>query len=168
MSLADVTELDPTPSVLRPGGLGRDEALALGQRLAELSRMVERTLTDALAARGLTRNAWLLLTALDAEGVGVALPAGDWGARADLSPSSMSAAADLLYRAGWVNRWRDPDNRRSVLIALTEGGADAAATTRGVLVSTTPAVGRDVSAAQLRQLSELVALVLADGHGGRR
>lgn len=168
MSLANVTELDASPSVLRPGGLSRDEALALGQRLAELSRLVERTLTDALAARGLTRNAWLLLSTVDAEGVGVALPAGDWGARACLSPSSMSAAADLLYRAGWVNRWRDPDNRRSVLISLTESGAAAAVTTRAVLLTTTPVGGQAVSTEQLRQLSDLLALVLGQGRPAGR
>lgn len=166
MSLTDVTDLGMSPSVVDRAGLTPSESLtpieslALGERLARLSRLIERSMGEALNECGLTRNAWVLLSTMDAEGVGVALPAGEWGARARLSPSSMSAATDLLHRAGWVKRWRDPSNRRSVLVALAPEGAGVAENTRHVMAGAAPGTELGLSGGQLRQLSDLVACLL--------
>ncbi|MFN8077646.1 MAG: MarR family transcriptional regulator [Kineosporiaceae bacterium] len=160
MPLTDVTDLDMSPTVIDRSALTVEESLALGERLHRLSRLIERSMGELLADCGLTRNAWVLLSTLDAEGVAATSSAGDWGTRAGLSPSSMSAATDLLHRSGWVRRWRDPANRRSVLICLTPEGARAAQATRTVLAAARPGGGAGLSEPQLRQLSDLVARML--------
>jgi DNA-binding MarR family transcriptional regulator len=160
MSLTDVPAAE-APQVRRPEPLTRREAWELGERLAHLARLVERATSEALAGCGLTRNAWFLLSELDAVGVGVALPAGEWGTRADLSPSSMSAATDLLDRCGLVKRWRDPGNRRSVLVMLTPAGAKTCDEARTLLATVAPPVCEGLTARDLRDLSDLVARMLA-------
>jgi DNA-binding MarR family transcriptional regulator len=47
----------------------------------------------------------------------------DLAARHHVAPSTMSRTVDALVERGWVARTGAPDDRRKVLLALTEHGA---------------------------------------------
>jgi DNA-binding MarR family transcriptional regulator len=49
---------------------------------------------------------------------------GELAARHHVSPSTMSRTIDMLVRRDWVERRADPDDRRQVLLRLTDDGRD--------------------------------------------
>ena len=57
------------------------------------------------------------------------------GERTGLTPGSVTALLDRLETRGYISRVRPPDNRRVVLIALTEAGRDLA---RGIYTPLEP------------------------------
>jgi DNA-binding MarR family transcriptional regulator len=50
------------------------------------------------------------------------LPIGELGERRNLSPSGISRSVDRLVRAGLVERVTNPEDRRSLLVRLTDDG----------------------------------------------
>jgi DNA-binding MarR family transcriptional regulator len=50
------------------------------------------------------------------------LPIGELGLRRNLSPSGISRSVDRLAKLGLVERVTNPDDGRSLLVALTENG----------------------------------------------
>lgn len=50
------------------------------------------------------------------------LPIGELGERRNLSPSGISRSVDRLARVGLVERATNPDDRRSLLVRLTDDG----------------------------------------------
>lgn len=50
------------------------------------------------------------------------LPIGELGLRRNLSPSGISRSVDRLARLGLVERATNPDDRRSLLVAMTRTG----------------------------------------------
>ena len=80
---------------------------AVGQRFAGLHGLGR---TDVRA----------LVAIMDAARRGDALTAGSLGAAVELSSASVTALVDRLERAGHVRRVRDADDRRRVVLEMTE------------------------------------------------
>ena len=97
---------------MRPG-------IPVGLRLAQAAKVVGRAFNDALAEAGGSIPTWLVLTNLKA---------GDWRSQHDLAAAvgiegpTLTRHLDGLERAGIVQRRRDPENRRAVLVELTDAG----------------------------------------------
>ncbi|MBK9712930.1 MAG: MarR family transcriptional regulator [Kouleothrix sp.] len=53
------------------------------------------------------------------------LSLGDLAALQQVTPSTMSRAVDVLVRKAWVARQNDPNDRRQVVLTLTEEGVTA-------------------------------------------
>jgi DNA-binding MarR family transcriptional regulator len=92
------------PQLLRSMNVELD---AVGSRFAEMHDLGR---TDVRA----------LIAIMDAARGGGALTAGGLGAAVELSSASVTALVDRLERAGHVRRARDPEDRRRVVLEMTE------------------------------------------------
>ena len=95
-------------------------AMGLLGRLSRLSTHVAREIEKSFSERGLSASSFDVLATLRRS-----------GAPYRLSPGTMTNRIDQLEKAGLVERIANPEDRRSVIIALTEEGlrrVDEAAT----------------------------------------
>lgn len=68
-----------------------------------------------------------LIAIMDAARAGSALTAGGLGAAVDLSSASVTALVDRLERAGHVHRVRDADDRRRIVLEMSDTAMAAGA-----------------------------------------
>jgi DNA-binding MarR family transcriptional regulator len=93
--------------------------------LSSAHALVTERLTDALMARaGLAISEFEVLLSLHASGAPGVRP-GNLTGVTRLSQPAVSRLIDRLVQQGLVHRLADPDDRRAVLVALTDAGADA-------------------------------------------
>ena len=100
--------------------------MATVARLNRLSGLLNRRVADALDERGSSLGEFDVLSALRRQGPPYELMPSELSRRVMLSPSGMTHRIDLLQEAGLVNRRLDPSNRRSMPVALTAAGIEAA------------------------------------------
>ena len=93
---------------------------AVGQRFAELHGL-NRTDVRALVA------------IMDAARSGESLTAGRLGAAVDLSSASVTALLDRLEKVGHIRRTRDADDRRRVVLQMSDTAMTAGASYFGAL-----------------------------------
>jgi DNA-binding MarR family transcriptional regulator len=92
-------------------------------RIHGLNWRIRKMLDETLEQYGLTFADWKVMNSLRwAEGKPKKRSAGELARIADLSSGAMTNRLDQLEKAGLVERLRDPDDRRGVLVQLTEKG----------------------------------------------
>jgi DNA-binding MarR family transcriptional regulator len=94
------------------------------ERVQGINRRIKRMHDETLDQLGLTMSDWHVLTALRWAGAPYRRKAGELARRADLTSGAMTSRLDALEREGLVRRLRDPDDRRSVLVELTDEGRE--------------------------------------------
>ncbi len=99
-----------------------NEREALGMRLFHLMGALRMHFARDLAAHGLTFPQFMALCSLE-HAEGRASRMGDLAAVTHQSAASMTGIVDRLLERGLVERRQDPQDRRSVLVALTDEGA---------------------------------------------
>lgn len=106
-------------------GIDRQELGLLLRRLTvELQAVGDRF----AAIHGLNRSdARALVAIMDAARSGQALTAGALGTAVELSSASVTALLDRLERVGHVRRTRDADDRRRVVLEMSESAMAAGA-----------------------------------------
>jgi DNA-binding MarR family transcriptional regulator len=112
------------------GGVGdgsvdrRELALLLRRLTVELDAVGQRF----AEAHGLNRtDVRALVAIMDAARGGKSLTAGRLGAAVDLSSASVTALLDRLERAGHIRRIRDADDRRRVVLQMSDSAMAAGA-----------------------------------------
>lgn len=106
-------------------------AMGLLGRLGRLSTHIGREIEKTFAERGLSSSSFDVLATLRRSGPPYRLSPGDLLATTMVSSGTMTNRIDQLEKAGLVERLDNPDDRRGVIIALTEEGlkrVDEAAT----------------------------------------
>jgi len=93
-------------------------------RIGGIQYRIKRMHNETLEPLGLTLSDWHVLTALRWSGEPYRRKAGWLARRADLTSGAMTSRLDALEKEGLVRRLRDPDDRRSVLVELTEKGRE--------------------------------------------
>ncbi len=149
--------------------MGEDErqevALLLRRLSVELDAVGQRF--AALHALGRT-DVRALVAIMDAARRGEALTAGVLGQAVDLSSASVTALVDRLERAGHVRRVRDPQDRRRVVLEMSESAMAAGGQFFGGLNRDLLAAMADYSEEELavvhRFLSEVTAVVEQHAH----
>jgi DNA-binding MarR family transcriptional regulator len=97
------------------------DSTALVDDLIRAAAHLEPELEEALAEHGLTRPSYLVLLALlGAEGQ--RLSQRDLMASVKRTSGTLSVRLARLERAGYVERERDPDDRRGAIVTLTDRG----------------------------------------------
>jgi DNA-binding MarR family transcriptional regulator len=91
-------------------------------RILGIGRRFQKLLDETVAAYGLSHGEWKVLSSLRWAGPPYRRSAGDLARIADLSSGAMTNRLDQLEQAGLVRRLRDPDDRRGVLVELTDRG----------------------------------------------
>jgi DNA-binding MarR family transcriptional regulator len=101
------------------------EVEGIVDRINGLRRRFHRMLDETLAEFGLSDGEWKALTHLQLDGPPHRKSVGQLARWADLSSGAMTNRIDRLEEAGLVRRVPDPDDRRGVLVELTDAGRKA-------------------------------------------
>jgi DNA-binding MarR family transcriptional regulator len=105
----------PDPTVLE-----RDLALELADATIAVARAIRRNATEQLDPLGITFGQGRLIRLLAREPLRMA----EIAHRLGVVPRSATDAVDALQQQGLATRAADPDDRRSVLVELTDDGRD--------------------------------------------
>ena len=136
MSTSRTPPVDPVDRLVgqwaaeRPDLDGLD-AMALFGRLGRLHAIAGRAIEVVFEAHDLATGEFDVLAALRREGEPFVLTPSALARSLMLSPAGMTNRVDRLVARGLVDRRADPDDRRSLLVALTPAGrevVDAAVT----------------------------------------
>ena len=98
------------------------EVEGIVDRINGLRRRVHRMLDETLAQFGLYSGEWKVLNQRRLGEPPHRRSVGQLASWAELSSGAMTNRIDRLEQAGFVRRARDPDDRRGVLVELTEAG----------------------------------------------
>ncbi len=93
-------------------------------RVQDAAKMLRRNEDAALHALGLKMWEYDVLSALRRQGAPFRLPATELARESLLSTGAMTHRIDRLEERGLVSRASDPEDRRSVLVALTRAGQE--------------------------------------------
>jgi DNA-binding MarR family transcriptional regulator len=93
-------------------------------RINGLSRRIKRMMDETLTERSLTWGEWKVLGMLR-RSPGHRRSPGYLAVHAELSSGAMTNRLDNLEKAGLIRRRPDPNDRRGVLVELTNAGVEA-------------------------------------------
>src|SRR5437868_11971211 len=91
-------------------------------RIMGISRRIRRSMNDTLEGFDLSWDEWKLLCALRNHGDPYRLSPGQLAQAQELSSGAMTNRLDQLEHAGFVRRIPNPDDRRGLLVELTDEG----------------------------------------------
>jgi MarR family transcriptional regulator for hemolysin len=97
----------------------RPQGPPVGRQLAWTSKAVSRAFNDALAEAGGSLPVWLVLSSLEEQPRRTQL---DLARAVGIEGPTLTRHLDGLERAGFVERHRDPVDRRAVRVELTAEG----------------------------------------------
>ncbi len=132
----------------------RPTTTPIGLGLFNASKTVRRAFAEALAEAGGSIPAWLVLTNLKG---------GTWRSQHELAGAvgiegpTLTRHLDGLEQQGLVQRRQDPDNRRAVLVELTDKGHALHAKLRDVVIGFDRQLRTGLSAEDIAHLRELLA-----------
>jgi DNA-binding MarR family transcriptional regulator len=137
------------------------EPLHVTARLSRIGPLLARRQEEVFGRYGLNRGEVGALSALRVAGPPHRLSPTRLGKGLMLSSAGVTSRIDRLERRGFVQRLPDPDDRRGVIIELTEAGRDVVdAAVAALTISDAQLVGRlDVD--EVAQLSDLLRKLLA-------
>jgi DNA-binding MarR family transcriptional regulator len=129
-------------------------------RVNGINWRIRKMLDETLEQQGLTSADWKVLTALRWQGKAYRRSAGDLAKRSDLSSGAMTNRLDQLEEEGLVRRLRDPDDRRGVLVELTEKGRKRHQAAIGVQAKKEALLAEALSERDMEQLNSLLRRVM--------
>ncbi|QYH36665.1 MarR family winged helix-turn-helix transcriptional regulator [Salinibacterium sp. M195] len=101
-------------------------AMGVLGRLSRLTRLVERAQSDVFEAHGLQPGEFdILATLLRTDAGPRGLTAGALTDSAMVTSGAITNRLDRLVTKGFISRETDPENRRTIRVALTGRGAEA-------------------------------------------
>ena len=110
------------------------EVEAIVDRIGGINRRIKRAMEETLAEHDLTHADWQVLCSLRLRLPEHRSSPGELAADLELSSGAMTSRLDRLEEAGYIRRLRDPEDRRGVVVELTEAGErrwDEAASVQG-------------------------------------
>jgi MarR family transcriptional regulator, transcriptional regulator for hemolysin len=93
----------------------------IGRVLASTQKLVTRAFEQELAAAGGSQPTWLILLALKQQAWRTQQ---EIAATVGIEGATLTHHLDRLEKTGLIERKRDPDNRRAVLVELTDAGEE--------------------------------------------
>jgi DNA-binding MarR family transcriptional regulator len=129
-------------------------------RINGVNWRIRKMLDETLEQQDLTISDWHVLSALRWRGKPYRRSAGDLARRADLTSGTMTSRLDHLEREGLVRRLRDPDDRRSVLVELTDKGRRRHDQAMGVQAEKEQLLRDALNERELEQLNTLLRRVM--------
>ncbi len=139
-------------------------------RIGGINYRIKRMHNETLDQLGLTLSDWHVLTALRWSGVPYRRKAGWLARRADLTSGAMTSRLDALEKDGLVRRLRDPEDRRSVLVELTEKGLERHEQAMAIQAPKEALLAEALTAREKEQLNGLlrrVMITLEDRYPGK-
>ena len=102
------------------------------ERIHRLERVVDRAMQETLDAFDLPHGEWKVLAHLRRAGPPYRGKPGKLAKRLDLSSGAMTNRLDNMETRGLVRRLDDPEDRRGVIVELTEAGQELWEETVGI------------------------------------
>jgi DNA-binding MarR family transcriptional regulator len=138
------------------------EVEGIVDRMNGLNRRFRRSLNDVIAEHGLTFEDWDVLGTLSQAGPPFRRSAGELAKRAELSSGAMTNRLDRLEKGGFVKRLPDPDDRRGVLIELTEAGQRKWRDSAGAEAAFEALIGAALTKREKEQLNSLLRRLMLE------
>ncbi|WP_179612712.1 MarR family winged helix-turn-helix transcriptional regulator [Rhizobium leguminosarum] len=138
------------------------EPMGLLGRLKRLGTHLGREVEAVLLKHGLSTSAFDVLATLRRAGAPHRLSPGELLEMTMVSSGTMTNRIDQLEKAGFVERVVNPEDRRSVLIALTEKGFSTVEEAVGAHVANQQRLTRNLSAVDKAELDRLLRKFLLD------
>jgi DNA-binding MarR family transcriptional regulator len=140
------------------------------ERVGGINRRIKWMHEETLDQFGLNVSDWHVLTTLRWAGEPYRRSAGELARRVELTSGAMTSRLDALEAEGLVRRLRDPDDRRSVLVELTEKGREKHEQAMGIQAqkeALLAAALTDREKVQLNALLRRVMITLEDRYPGK-
>jgi DNA-binding MarR family transcriptional regulator len=138
------------------------EVEGIVDRMNGLTRRFKRSLNDVIAEHGLTYEEWDVLGALRRAGPPFRRSAGELAKMSELSSGAMTNRLDRLEKAGLVERLADPDDRRGVLVELTEAGQKKWLESTGTEAEQEALIGAALTKSEKEQLNSLLRRLMLE------
>ena len=132
------------------------EVEGIVDRINGLRRRFNSMADETLAELGLAEGAWKVLTTLRLSGSPHRKSVGQLAKRAELSSGAMTNRLDRLEKAGLVRRVPDPEDRRGVLVELTDAGHRAWEDGLRAQAANESVIAAALTEAEKRQLNALL------------
>lgn len=138
------------------------------ERIDKLKHYVDRAMQETLEAYDLSHGEWKLLANLRWAGPPYRGKPGKLAKRLGLSSGAMTNRLDNMERRGVIRRIDDPDDRRGVIVELTDGGKELWDTTVAAQAEKESLVDSVLGEREKRQLNDLLRRLMhafEDVHG---
>jgi DNA-binding MarR family transcriptional regulator len=129
-------------------------------RIGGIHRRIKWMHDETLDQLDLTMSDWHVLNSLRWAGEPYRRKAGELARRAELTSGAMTSRLDALEKEGLVRRLRDPDDRRSVLVELTEKGRQKHEQGLGIQGAKEALLAEALTAHEKEQLNGLLRRVM--------
>ncbi len=147
-----------------PGAQGQEPTPDLGNLMHSAWRRLRRTWSGQLEPWNLTPFQWRALHAIHSRGG--SLRPGEIAERLRIAPRSATEVIDQLEAKGFVERTRDPSDRRATQVRLTPSGLETNASILADRQTHSEQYFAVLSPTEQEQLAELL-LKLSDGAAPR-
>lgn len=147
-------------AVRTSGGATADadvSAAELTERLMRVAHLIRRSAMSSLTPLGLTPAQSRALRTISKFEPPIRM--GELASTLGIVPRSATGLVDALERSGLVERTVDPENRRSVLVTLTEQGQDRQRSMSRARVAAGDGLFGVLTAMERRKLAELLGRV---------
>jgi DNA-binding MarR family transcriptional regulator len=131
----------------------------IGFLLAKAHQNALETTEAALEPLGLSRKAYAALATIVSEGP---LSQQAISRRIGVDPATMVEVIDQLEAAGWVERRRNPDDRRQYALEATRSGRRLYSRAQLAVIAAERSVFRSLDAREVKRLSELLQRVAGE------
>jgi DNA-binding MarR family transcriptional regulator len=138
------------------------EVEGIVDRINGIRRRFNRMQDETLADFSLSAGEWKALNQLRFAGPPHRLSPGQLAEWADLSSGAMTNRIDRLEKAGLVRRLPDPDDRRGVLVELTEAGHKTWAESLSTQAEKEALVAAALTKDEKRQLNALLRRLMLE------
>jgi DNA-binding MarR family transcriptional regulator len=139
-------------------------------RIGGINRRIKRMHDETLDQLDLNLSDWHVLTALRWAGKPYRRKAGELARRVDLTSGAMTSRLDALEKQGLVRRLRDPADRRSVVVELTDKGRRTHEQAMGIQAQKEALIAEALTEREKQQLNALlrrVMITLEDQYPGK-
>jgi DNA-binding MarR family transcriptional regulator len=139
-------------------------------RIGGINRRIKSMHDETLDQLGLNITDWHVLTALRWAGEPYRRKAGELARRAELTSGAMTSRLDALEKEGLVRRLRDPADRRSVIVELTDKGRQKHEQGMGIQAQKEALLAEALTRREKEELNKLlrrVMLTLEDRYPGK-
>jgi DNA-binding MarR family transcriptional regulator len=138
------------------------EVEGIVDRIAGIARRINRMTDETLAEFGLDHGEHKVLSVLAQGGPPHRSTPGRRARRMELSSGATTNRLDRLEEAGLVRRLPDPDDRRGVLVELTEHGQETYRSAVGVQAKKEGLMAAALSASEKTQLNALLRQLMLE------
>ena len=129
-------------------------------RIGSINHRMKKAQKATLREHGLTPEEWGVMSTLRLGKDACQSSPGELASDLELSSGAMTSRLDRLEEAGLVRRLPDPEDRRGVIVQLTEKGRDAWDTAANVQGRREAFFARTLSKAEQKQLNVLLRKLL--------